>query len=72
VSDSSQKKLFHSSSFFLRIKSHWFYRKSDEKEACSGSDMVEMGTKEAFVQLSLSSYDFKIKVILESILPNPS
>lgn len=67
-----KKKLFHSSSFFLLIKSHWFYRKSDEKEGCSGSDMVEMGTKEAFVQLSLGSYDFKIKVILESILPNPS
>ncbi|CAN7112130.1 unnamed protein product [Brassica rapa subsp. narinosa] len=32
--------------------SHWFYRKSGEKEACSGPYMVEMESKEALYNIS--------------------
>lgn len=65
------KKPHLSSLHFLLIQSHWFYRKSGEEEACSGSHLVEMGTKEAFVQVSLCSYEFKIKKMLENILLIP-
>lgn len=69
-----QKKNLHPSSLhFLLITSHWFCRKSGEKEACSGSHMVEIWTKEAFVQFPLCSYEFKIKKMLEKKnLPNLS
>lgn len=69
-----QKKNLHPSSLhFLLITSHWIYRKSGEKrktgekekEAYSGSHMVEIWTKEAFVQFPLCSYEFKIQKMLE-------
>ena len=44
--------------------SHWFYRKSGEKEASSGPYIVKMESKEAFVQRSLCSYEFKIKEMI--------
>ncbi|XP_024015166.1 histone deacetylase 15 isoform X2 [Eutrema salsugineum] len=62
---------------YSKLLSEWETRlienksnKSGEKEACSGSHLVEMGTKEVFVQLSLCSYEFKaqIKVVIETLI----